>query len=77
MVQARAPEGSGVCRRPLERLITYKYNLLIMKHLSTLDYASPWCRIMGFPLEAILCTSGPNSAPNVIFDENEEEYSLS
>lgn len=48
-----------------------------MKHLSECSYIPPQCRVYASQVERVLCASGPNYAPNVIFDENEEEYELS
>jgi hypothetical protein len=48
-----------------------------MKYLSNGIYTPPQCRIMTLQVGKVLCASGPNSAPKVIYDESEDAYELS
>ena len=47
-----------------------------MKHLDNTGYTQPECRVMTVQIRKVLCVSGPNSAPKVIYDDSETEYTL-
>ncbi len=48
-----------------------------MRFLDDCSYTSPQCRIYTVQVGKVLCASRPNYAPDVIFDDSEDEYELS